>query len=219
MTREQKIRWDNYAVHQYALEEGHMDGHAIMFSEMVTIAYELKSRYGYHFGFIMECTRLSEEYIRELIKRCPIKAQRPANYLNDSTVFGLNTVRDKSRNEVLCKILPRKIEIARRLKCTHMSNKGIAECTGLSEQDVGELKRLNSDEIVDLPKTDQEVELYSQIAFDYAREQGRDEERAKALEEKKEMARSMARQMLAENEPIDKIVRYTELAIEAVKVL
>jgi predicted transposase YdaD len=40
-------------------------------------------------------------------------------------------------------------------------------------------------------------------------------ERTKALEEKKEIAR----EMLAENEPIEKIARYTKLSIEEIQAL
>lgn len=42
---------------------------------------------------------------------------------------------------------------------------------------------------------------------------------AKADMEKKEMAIETARQMLAENEPVDKIVRYTKPSIKEIEAL
>lgn len=48
-----------------------------------------------------------------------------------------------------------------------------------------------------------------------AEQRGREEERAKAEREKEQMAR----QMLSENEPLDKIARYTKLSIDEIKAL
>nr|WP_228098723.1 Rpn family recombination-promoting nuclease/putative transposase [Pedobacter sp. MC2016-24] len=46
-------------------------------------------------------------------------------------------------------------------------------------------------------------------------EQGREEERAKALEDKREIAR----EMLAEGEPLERIVKYTKLSIDEIQAL
>jgi oligoribonuclease NrnB/cAMP/cGMP phosphodiesterase (DHH superfamily) len=43
--------------------------------------------------------------------------------------------------------------------------------------------------------------------------------KAKALKEKKEMAVKLALEMLAENEPFDKIARYTKLTLEEIQAL
>jgi hypothetical protein len=55
--------------------------------------------------------------------------------------------------------------------------------------------------------------------MDYAIKTARDEERTKAEKEKKEMAVKLALDMLAENEPFDKIARYTKLTLKEIEAL
>ncbi|WP_316813542.1 Rpn family recombination-promoting nuclease/putative transposase [Pedobacter heparinus] len=62
---------------------------------------------------------------------------------------------------------------------------------------------------------DYAVETATQKADQRATER----ERAKALAEKKELALDLAREMLADNEPIEKIVKYTKLSIEEIQSL
>ncbi|WP_285056682.1 hypothetical protein [Pedobacter ginsengisoli] len=50
-------------------------------------------------------------------------------------------------------------------------------------------------------------------------ERGRQEERAKVEDEKKELAREIAREMLADGTPIDQVIKYTRMSKEEIESL
>ncbi|MNL38009.1 hypothetical protein D3C87_1601880 [compost metagenome] len=52
---------------------------------------------------------------------------------------------------------------------------------------------------------------------DYEVSKGREEERAKADEEKREIAIKLALDMLTDNEPIEKIIKYTKLTLKEIE--